>query len=278
MTDTVFATPAAQVERDHWGRPRILKPDGSGKTVPYTRATTLAGTLDDLYGLMSWKQRQTAIGLAARDDLLLAVKAADPDDKKHLNSICEQAMEAAESSAAATTGTALHSLSERLDLGVALPTVPEEHAKALQAYIAATDHLEVVEYDGHPAVEQFLVCDEIQAAGTADRIVRVPDMDQPVIADLKTGRIDYGALKIAMQLAIYAHGQRYDIATGERTPIDVDLRNALIIHLPAGARSCRLWWVDIGAGWEAVQHALIVRDWRKRKNLTSPAGDEVLVD
>lgn len=275
MTDTI-TTVEPRVERDHWGRPKIITPDGSGDTVPYTRVTTLAGTLDDTFGLAKWQRRQTAIGLAQRDDLLLSVKAADDDDNKTIDKACDAAMEAAGSSSAATIGTALHTLTERLDLGTDLPTVGPDVEQSMKAYIEATGHLDIVEYDGRPAVEQFLVCDEIQAAGTADRIVRVPGVDKPVIADLKTGKIKYGALKIAMQLAIYAHGSRYDIATGERTAIDVDLRNALIIHLPAGAGTCRLWWVDIASGWEAVQEAIKVRAWRKRRDLTVPAEEEVI--
>src|SRR5690554_2297101 len=101
---TAFATVAPEVNRDRWGRPLVVPPDG-GEPVPYTRATTLAGTLDDLYGLMAWKQRQTALGLADRPDLRLAV-TAHRDDKRRLDAICEEAMQAAASTAAATTGTA----------------------------------------------------------------------------------------------------------------------------------------------------------------------------
>lgn len=53
-------------------------------------------------------------------------------------------------------------------------------------------------------------------------------------------------------------------------PIDVDLERAIIIHLPAGTGQCTLHWVDINAGWEAVQLAAKVRDWRARKGLTEP--------
>ena len=272
-----LSTVKPTIERDRWGRPKIILPDGD--TTHYTRVTTLAGTLDDTFGLAKWQRRQTAIGLAARDDLLLSVKAADDGDTRTIDQACDAAMEAAGSSSAATIGTALHSLTERLDLGTDLPTVDPNVEQSMKAYIEATSPLDIVEYDGEPAVEQFLVCDDVQAAGTADRIVTWPDAfgDRRFIADLKTGKIRYGALKIAMQLAIYAHGQRYDPATGDRSPIDVDLNNALIIHLPAGGVTCRLWWVDIKSGWEAVQQAVAVRAWRKRRDLTQPAADEIVV-
>lgn len=263
MTASTITTVAPEVNRDHWGRPLITPPDG-GKAKPYTRATTLAGTLDNLYGLMGWKQRQTALGLAAREDLLTAV-AAHANDKKRLDEICEQALEASKSSAAATMGTAIHALSEKVDRGEELPPLPAATAADLEAYRRATADLEPV------LIEQMVVLDDLQVAGTPDRIVRCPD-GVVRIADLKTGNVTFAAQKIAIQLALYAHGQVYDVATGERTPLPegLDLETAIVIHLPAGSGTCEQVDVDIAAGWEAVEYAVWTREWQKRRDLIRP--------
>ena len=258
---STFTQPEQTINRDRWGRPLVIPP-GGGNPIPYTRATTVAGTLDDTHALTRWKQRQTAIGLADRPDLALAV-TAHRDDKRQLDDVCEQAMEASQSSAKATTGTALHTLTEHVDRGDELPTIPDGVAADLNAYQQATVGLEVI------SIEQFVVLDDLKIAGTADRIVRWGGMN--FIADLKTGQISYGIQKIAAQLAIYSRGDAYNIDTGDRNPLpDVHPTAGIVIHLPAGEARCELHWIDLRRGWEAVQLALQVRAWRKEKGLTQP--------
>ena len=124
-------------------------------------------------------------------------------------------------------------------------------------------------------VEQFTVLDELKIGGTPDRVVEYDG--QRYIADVKTGSIEYGAGAIAMQLAVYAHSRLYNLRTGERTPLDVHQDRAVVIHLPAGTGTCTLHWVDITAGWEAVQHATWVRAWRARRNLIAPTDTPAAV-
>ena len=54
--------PRVEIERDRYGRP-LVKPPKGGKSVPYTRATTIANSLDDPAALTAWKMRMAAIGL-----------------------------------------------------------------------------------------------------------------------------------------------------------------------------------------------------------------------
>lgn len=264
MTATEIVTVDQPINRDRWGRPYIVRPDG-GKPVPYTRATTVAGSTDDMWGLMRWKQRQTAIGLADRKDLLLAV-TTHRDDKKRLDDLCEQALEASASSAAATTGTALHSLTEYVDRGEEPPTVGDDVKRLLDAYRRITEPFEVV------AMEQMMVLDDYQIAGTPDRIVRWGG--QHFIADLKTGKsLDYSQQKIAAQLAIYSRGVGYDHTTGKRIDLpDVHQRAALVFHVPAsGSEQPAVHWIDIGRGWEiGVDLCRRVREWRKTSDLLAP--------
>jgi hypothetical protein len=250
------------VPRDRYQRPLIIPRDG-GKPKPYARWSSYGDVLEDRYNLEKWKVRTAAVGLADRDDLLLSV-AAHRDDKRKLDSLCEQAREAAKGTSAATTGTALHKLTEAVDAGEVLPTLPPSAAADLAAYKAATAGLDVV------AVERFVVNDDIEAAGTFDRIVEVDGTRY--VADIKTGDVKWGIGKIAVQLAGYARSVAYDPADGTRTDLDVDQDRALVIHLPQGEATCSLLWVDIVAGWDGVLMARQVREWRKAsRRLAVPA-------
>lgn len=250
------------IPRDQWGRPLVVPPDG-GKPVGYTRVTTFVDALPDKHSLDKWKQRMVAIGLADRPDLLLSV-AAHRSDKDALNTIVEKALEAAKATASATVGTATHALAEQLDRGQRLGVVPAEAQADLDAYRAATAILDMVE------IEQFGVCDELKVAGTCDRVVRW--YGRYLIADLKTGSLDYAGLAIAQQLALYARCVPYDPARHTRTPrpYPIDQNLALVIHLPAGAGRCHLFSVPIDQGWQAVQCSAQVRRWRSRRTWFTP--------
>lgn len=259
----VWDEPAAEakVPRDRWGRPMIAK---GSKVMAYTRATTFAGTVEDMFGLGMWQQRMVAIGLAKRPDLLLSV-SAHADDKDELNRIVDSAREAAAASAAATTGSALHKLAERYDQGqLTLDQIPQSNRADLTAYAEATVPLTM------HGIEQFVVIDDLQVAGTFDRIVEYDG--QRYVADIKTGSIDYGVGKMAVQLALYSRGQLYEHGKLARGATNVSQSAGIIIHLPAGQGRCDLYWIDLTAGWEAAQLCEQVRIWRKRKGLLATAS------
>jgi hypothetical protein len=116
-----------------------------------------------------------------------------------------------------------------------------------------------------------VVLDELKIAGTPDRIGRFEGVDpdgQPaghLITDLKTGRTDYGALKMSMQLAGYSRSKLYDKDDGSRTdfPADINLRWGIIINLPPGSGVCIVQWIDLSIGWEAL---LLAKDVRATRN------------
>lgn len=270
-TPPALAPQPVEVPRDRWGRPEIVPPSG-GPAVPYTRVSTLAKSLDDTSNLMSWKQRVTAVGLAKRRDLLTGVSGllasgADPVSdwpaKRDLNRLCKDAAEAGGSSTAATTGTGWHSFTEALDRGMALADIfaDEDTLTRLAQYQAATTHLEVLD------IETFVVNDTLKTAGTFDRLVRLPD-GRVVVADLKTGKSDADyPLSVTVQIATYAMGKRYDPATGQRNLLhaDLDPTVGLLIHLPQKGDGCRVYELDLTAGWEAAQVAAQVHRIRKIK-------------
>jgi hypothetical protein len=251
---------SAELARDRWGRPLVI-PRGGGKPVAYTRCTTFVSATEDTTALAKWKQRQVAIGLSMRPDLV-ALAAAANGDKTELGRICDQAHDAAASSAAANTGTALHQMTEMLDGGlVDIDGIPSDNRADMEAYLGATAGW------NHLHIEAFTVLDEYRIGGTPDRIATVPGYGN-VIADLKTGSVDYGMGKIAAQLAVYSRSLMYDAATGQRTELpDVRTDVGIVIHLPAGSGTARLLEVDLDAGWANVELCAQVRAWRARKNL-----------
>jgi hypothetical protein len=273
LTD-LFDSPQAtrpELERDGKGRPLVWLPDGS-KRVAYTRATKFIECMEDPYNLTLWKQRMVALGLAERPDLLLSV-AAHRNDREQLNDLVDQAREAARANAASRTGTALHSLVEQDDRGERV-LVPPAYRADMDAYREATKDLRSVH------IEQFCVQDDLRVGGTPDRVVWHVDLNgdgRHYIADVKTGRIDFGHLSFAMQFALYAHSKPYDITTHQRRswPDDLDMTKAILIHLPQGTGTCELYWVNIAAGWDAVQIARAVRAWRNRKGLVVPFNEGV---
>lgn len=265
MTASPFTTPRADIARDRWGRPLVVPP-GGGNPVAYTRTTTYVGVIEDTFNLSRWQMRMVALGVVDRPDLQLAV-ASHRDDKAKLNQDCENALEAAKAHAAATTGTALHALAEQLDTGVTLGAVPNAYAADLTAYQAATAPLTMV------SVEQFSVLDDLRIGGTPDRVVEYDG--KRYIADLKTGTLDFGYLKIAAQLAVYARAQPYDIAKAERLdPHGAEVDRGIVIHLPAGTGTCELYWIDLLAGWDAVRVCKSIREKRAipKKRLVTPFG------
>jgi hypothetical protein len=273
------------------------------KTKPqaWTRATTVASTLEDRFGLERWSKRNVVLGIAARPDLYALAASATPDDKDLLHSIIDDAEEAAKSRSGANLGTALHRITERIDTGEILD-VPTTWRGDVDAYCQtlADNSIKI-----HPEyIERVVLAKKAKIAGTLDRLVTYEGTTY--VADLKTGvsALDYGATDIAVQLAIYAHAShmwkgaakdadnnrdrygRYLLPDPDEVPDEyepmpeVDKTRAIVIHLPVEAGRCDLYWVDIAAGVEAVKQALWVREWRKQKLSTplNPAPFELDVE
>lgn len=279
------------IPRDQWQRPKVVPAGGKpgAKARGYTRASTLGGTLEDTFGLVDWKLRMTAVGLAQRPELILATNGAAKGDldhintKRKLNEITEAAMQAAQASAKAHIGTAMHAYAEQVDLGNDPGYIPAEFAPDLKAYIGLTKPM-----FNHLHIEQFCVCDELEVGGTPDRIsellipLQAPDgtlipAGAVLVTDEKTSKnMDFGGIKFSVQLAVYSRSVVYDWQTVTRTPwlpdgLQVRQDWGLIIHVPAGQGTAALYWVDLTKGWELAKLAVTVREWRKDKSLVVPA-------
>lgn len=243
--------------RDRFGRYLIPDPE-TGKHRPWTRATTIAKTLEDPTNLTRWAKRMTAIGVATRPSIAAGV-VANKDDKRTLDDLVEQAIQAAGGNENRELGTHLHDITAQLDRGAHID-VPEPWAADVAAYRAAlTDRSLTVDPQW---VEVILLNRPLEIAGTVDRLY-LDHENQLVVGDLKTG--GYLAwLSFAMQFAIYATATHwFDPATGQihqLPPIRQD--HALLVHLPAGEARCRIEPLSVPVGYDAVLMALEVRRQR----------------
>ena len=258
----------AEAPKDRWGRYKISDP-ATGKERGYTRVTTIAKVLDDSSSLADWKTRMAITGIVQRADLL-AQASTSLDDRSKLNKIANDAIEAAGAYSRANLGTALHSITQQLDLGMK-PQILQGLQADIETYVAS-----IAAWDfgmRKEWIEVLLINDEYEYAGTADRIVTTRD-GKICIFDLKTGTdLSYSFGSIAVQLAMYANADWiYDWKTGERTalPEGLDMKEGIICHLPAGEATCKFYTVDLEAGWEAAKMSFATRDWRKRKDLFKP--------
>jgi hypothetical protein len=258
----------AEAPKDRWGRYKISDP-ATGKERGYTRVTTIAKVLDDSSSLADWKTRMAITGIVQRADLLAQASTA-LDDRSKLNKIANDAIDAAGAYSRANLGTALHSITQQLDLGMK-PQILQGLQADIETYVAS-----IAAWDfgmRKEWIEVLLINDEYEYAGTADRIVTTRD-GKICIFDLKTGTdLSYSFGSIAVQLAMYANADWiYDWKTGERTalPEGLDMNEGIICHLPAGEATCKFYTVDLEAGWEAAKMSFATRDWRKRKDLFKP--------
>lgn len=258
------------IPRDRWKRPLII-PRGGGKPEPYIRVSALAGTLDEKTALGDWRARMTGLGVARSKDLITAFGSIqdidDPEQKKTANELAEQAQERAKSSAKRIMGTGFHTITETHDKGQTPTFIPDALQDLYADYVRKTANVT------WRAIEQFVVVDGVKAAGTADRVGQRPG-EKPRVWDVKTGRVDYGQLKFAVQLACYARGQFYNPANGERREWpEIDLEVGYILHADPHTGTVTPYEVDLVAGWEAAKVARHVYGLRKAKVMREVSFD-----
>lgn len=222
------------------------------------------------------------------------VAAAEKEAKDALDAIVEDAAALAGRNDKANFGTHLHTLAEMSD-EKGVDAVRQAHesgelvahdndgAQGLEPMpVTATDVASIEAYAARMArlgakviySEAVIVNDEMGYAGRLDRVImaRLPELtlsdgtvrpaDQRArryVADIKSGRIDLGAGKIARQLAAYALGKVYDPKTGERTTHGAARDVALVFHLPQGEGVCTVHAVDLKAGVALLKLSAEVR-------------------
>jgi len=210
-------------------------------------------------------------GDLATGERAIAEAALIGDFKRALDTIAHDALELGGVHEKAQKGTDLHALCEVYDLEGLGPI----NEKLKSGEITPADHADVVSYAELLAsldikileVEQMVVRDDVFVAGRLDRLalVRFPGAQRAVrvILDIKTGRVDYSAGKIGMQLLTYALGKGYDPADPTaRRDLKANRTKALLIHLPAGKAEAAAYEVDLTLAARGLKLAGEVRKWR----------------
>lgn len=220
----------------------------------------------DKYHLDLWMKRQVAEGLAIRDDLVLAIKAMGrPDpvigwssaDKRKIDGIAKDAMQAAKQVDGARRGTAYHDLTERLDRGEPLDSVTRGLPAGVANMVAAYDFLRREHGWQNVEIERTVVCEELEVAGTLDRVDYIPGLlamlgpspcqfgdgcpdaglhggDLPVVADVKSESAPWlNGLHIAPQLAIYSRSRKMWRPTGGMVKVRFS-KDGDPVDVPAG--------------------------------------------
>lgn len=266
------AKPRARFDR--YNRYLLPHPE-TGDETAFQRGTSFARLASATFGLERWKLRMTARGLSVRPDLAIAIMA-DYDDDGVVDKAIAEAQEHAGSTVAATVGTALHRLVERVNNGETLDRVTPDIQARLDNYAAclAAHHLSVM------ASEQIVCLPELGLAGTLDMILTRGAAAW--IADLKTGADLTAAWpEIVIQLALYARAPWLWKGDHWEPKPEVDLSHAYVVHLPAQGEGATLYRVDIGLGWEAAREVCArVREWRDSKATLAvpvepPAAEDV---
>lgn len=288
----------------------------------FQRVSTLIKKVEtDRYNLDLWFRRQVLVGASLRDDLILGAKAMKPHpvtgwsdaQRKDLNRLAETALEAAKETDGAVLGTAVHTLTERLDRGEDVESVvrglPAQAERDLRAYAL------LIELNGWRTieVERTVVNDEIDVAGTFDRITEIPgltamlgrgycqhgcgvggegagnherDALDTVTMDVKTERDPTkNGLHIGPQLAIYARSRRMWLPEGRYVDTPCVRQDvAVVVHVRDG--HAVPYFVDIRAGWDAALAARAQNDREKAAkawlapmpNIREPRPAQVLTE
>lgn len=252
----------------------------------FTRASSLAKVLEDQAGLINWKAKMAAKGVADSDQLR-ALAATMPIDDYRWRDLVERACEQAGASNAADLGTSIHAATEHWDLYGEEPKVPKAVLADAKAY------RDVCEANGLKplAAEVFVANEELKTAGSFDRLVEGPDGVARIL-DIKTIGAKKDAEKAAkwtgvawsIQIATYANSKPYDGEKGYLEWDEIGLRqpaqkgtNAYVAAIPRGSGKCFLIDIDLTEGLRLAQLAVQVREARRSKPATPRLPQQELV-
>jgi len=287
-------------ERDQWGR-YVLPDPATGRRASWTRATTLKDALKDKEGLIGYKQRYAAVGLARMPHLADRVQAlheevlsygkdwrAAAPAKDALKDVLAELHHAAGGDEGSERGTQAHTLTEYADAGRLSEVhflATESELADLQAYLDRCDQAGIV----RPVewIERIVLNLEVRSAGTFDRLVYLAD-GRLVCADVKSQKdFDFGFLDAAAQMGQYVNADAMwvdETRSWEPLPANLDRTVGIVMHTPVGKATCDLYELDLVEGWESAQLAYQVREKRaKGKAMGWPytppraaSGDRVL--
>lgn len=215
-------------------------------------------------------RRKDRKGKLEPGELATYVNGAWADFKRGMDRLADEVFEVGGGREKATKGTDIHALCATAAVEGIQPiadmltegTITASDFADVEAFLAALEALgaKVIE------VERVIVNDALKVAGRLDYVVMVKlpgeTRGRRRVLDLKTGRVDYGTGKIAMQLGLYAESEGYDLETHEREDLKVDRAKAILLHLPAGSGKASAHVVDLTLARKGNRLAGDVRAWR----------------
>lgn len=252
----------------------------------------------DTYNLDEWRENMLAVGLAARPDLVLGVAAAaqfDPvtgkltkEAKSTLRGLRKQASDAAKSKAGANAGTAVHTATERLDMGESVEQIalPYPYSADLKAYETL---VRVMGLRFRPdMIERTVRNTTVDCCGTFDRFgesdllvergILAPG--ELLVVDVKTEADPLlNLIHIAPQLATYANAdgmfvpaptEENEYAGTYSAMPNVSKIVGLVIHVRDGRAVPYL--IDLSKGWTSAQRAYAQREAMRESKIK--LGDE----
>jgi len=251
-------------------------------TVAATRASTLAKTLDDGFGLRAFDAATTLETVAANQDLLAAltlVRATPGEGSWRAYKPLHEDAQARRGKPEAQAGTNIHSVVQAIVEGVLPLGVDPVLLGDAQAVL---DRLREVGLEPVTS-EEFVVTLGLPEllAGTRDMLARAKD-GRLVVVDVKStsslGSEGFRALAWSIQLAVYAHGRPYlggeptrdrwgrpriDTAQVSAEEPQADRTVAAVVEVERGTGQTAIHRVDLVAGWEYAYLACRVRQARK---------------
>lgn len=193
--------------------------------------------------------------------------------KRDLDALAESLLELGGAHEKAAKGTQLHELFEvhdregmdAIDAMAVAGTITSADLADVEAYARA------IEAAGIKIIPEYIeapvVIHDEKIAGRLDRVVmaRMPGAARAAkyVLDVKSGRIDLGAGKIAQQLEKYSKGTPYDLDTHETlAPHGASRTKALVLHLVPGSAKASIHPVDLSLGRVGNDLSAKVRTFR----------------
>lgn len=214
------------------------------------------------------------------------VNAAWAEFKRGMNALADEVFEIGGGREKATKGTDIHALCDLYDReGIVAVGDLLTEGKITPADMADVEaYAEAMRKLGAKVIEaeRVVVNDELKVAGRLDRVVMVKlpgeTRARRRVLDIKTGRVDYGAGKIAQQIEMYSGSKGYDLDTHEREDLKLDRTKGILLHLPAGEGRATAHVVDLTLGRRGNKLAGEVRAWRSEGKRAIDLKADVLAE
>uniref|UniRef100_A0AB39AKQ9 Exonuclease n=1 Tax=Mycolicibacterium phage phi1_186018 TaxID=3236641 RepID=A0AB39AKQ9_9CAUD len=290
------AVPRAESKFNGWGWYQLPSPT-TGRPTGYPRASTVAKTLDDTYGLNKWKTReivQKVLDLARMDpgtvvyddgspekvtagDLLgLLDEARNQPKVTKVDAVLETIDNCLGGADARELGECVHAWLEALDVGLVLihqvPEVVKPHVHYARKVMAHRGIVALPQY-----VERTVLNDqgEEPVAGRIDRIFQLVTTGELVMGDVKSSKsLEYSWLPFGVQVGgVYGWATKMlsiDGKTWEPMPAIRD-DFAILLHVPSNQpEKAAAITIDLTWGAETMVASLDARRRRKEAEKLVP--------